>query len=249
MATNNNGTVNIAVYVTHEKDNNLNNVLSFIVRDEYHLKKLAVGAYSLNILDSHHLKIMHDAVKSANATVQTVSCGDFVVVYNYTEMSKNLNAILFNVKPTVLKKDGVIFKVIIYNKMIEHAASQALANHVARDYNNTAIVNDTNDAAAVADTMRKKNQKLFQTRFGGAANGDPTATTTNNDHSDDCDDNNNDDDVRDDDDDSMEYDDNGDVIDSEESLSTDGHGHMDETTSNYNECADDAAPAKRQKLE
>lgn len=101
MATNSSGTVDIAVYVTQDK-----NILSFIVQDEYHLKKLAVGAYSINVLDTQLLNDIN------TSQIITMSCGDYVIVYNYYEQYKKFNIILFNIKPTVLKKGSCIFKLI-----------------------------------------------------------------------------------------------------------------------------------------
>nr|WUR10765.1 telokin-like protein [Calliteara abietis nucleopolyhedrovirus] len=107
MATNNNGTVNIAVYTILDKSDN-NNTLSFIVQDEYHLKKLGVGAYSLNILDT---RLLNDLSERACVTF---SCGDYVVCHNFTDSSRNtsLNAILFNAKPLTLKKGDSLFKIV-----------------------------------------------------------------------------------------------------------------------------------------
>ncbi|QHB21736.1 TLP-20 [Artaxa digramma nucleopolyhedrovirus] len=110
MATSNSGTVDISVYATLDKRDNNQNVLSFIVQDEYHLKKLAVGAYTLNILDTQLLN------KLIDRDCVTVSCGDFVICYNFTERQNcGLNVILFNTKPTILKKGICIFKMIYYD--------------------------------------------------------------------------------------------------------------------------------------
>ncbi|ABY65800.1 tlp-20 [Orgyia leucostigma nucleopolyhedrovirus] len=106
MAASNSGTVDIAVYTTLDKEDN-KNILSFIVQDEYHLKKLAVGAYSLNILDTQLLNDLSER------NCSTISCGNFVICHNFTEQKNNaLNAILFNTKPTILKKGVCIFKIV-----------------------------------------------------------------------------------------------------------------------------------------
>ncbi|ACI47451.1 unknown [Spodoptera litura nucleopolyhedrovirus II] len=105
MATNNSGTVDISVHVTLDKEAK-RNVLSFIVREEYHLKKLAVGAYNINILDTQLLNSL------AQHKCNTVACGDYVVVYNFVENSNRINVILFNIKPTILKKGNCIFKIV-----------------------------------------------------------------------------------------------------------------------------------------
>ncbi|QYC92694.1 TELOKIN-like protein-20 [Trabala vishnou gigantina nucleopolyhedrovirus] len=115
MATNNSGTVNIAVYAIIDKQSD-KNILSFIVQDEYHLKKLAVGAYSLNILDTRLLDDLHEK------NCVTISCGDYVICHNFNENScgaiAGLNVILFNTKPTILKKGNCIFKIVYCNNSI-----------------------------------------------------------------------------------------------------------------------------------
>ncbi|AIZ48642.1 ac82 [Agrotis segetum nucleopolyhedrovirus B] len=110
MATSNSGTVDISVHVTLDKEAD-KNVLSFIVREEYHLKKLAVGAYSLNILDT---QLLNDLAQRA---CNTIACGNYVIVYNFTENSNKINVILFNTKPTILKKGNCIFK-LIYSDIV-----------------------------------------------------------------------------------------------------------------------------------
>ncbi|AYN45031.1 se71 [Alphabaculovirus alterspexiguae] len=117
MATNNSGTIDISVHVTLDKEAN-KNVLSFIVREEYHLKKLAVGAYNINILDTQLLNNL-----SSKKTCTTVACGDYVIVYNFVEnITNKINVILFNIKPTILKKGNCIFK-IVYVEDIAAAAT------------------------------------------------------------------------------------------------------------------------------
>ncbi|QEI03676.1 hypothetical protein [Rachiplusia nu nucleopolyhedrovirus] len=116
MATNSSGTVDISVYVTLDKEED-KNILSFIVQDEYHLKKLAVGAYNINILETQIISKFYDYKQHS-----IVACGDYVVLYNFN-LYKNLNVILFNIKPIVLKKGGCIFKIIFFNtdKMLQES--------------------------------------------------------------------------------------------------------------------------------
>jgi Nucleopolyhedrovirus telokin-like protein-20 (TLP20) len=117
MATNNSGTIDISVYVTMDQTEN-ENVLSFIVRDEYHLKKLAVGAYNLNILDTQLLRDINEH------DIRLIACGDYVITYNFTEQKGKLNVILFNIKPLILKKENCIFK-LIYPLSIETNARKS----------------------------------------------------------------------------------------------------------------------------
>ncbi|AXS67731.1 tlp-20 [Cryptophlebia peltastica nucleopolyhedrovirus] len=115
MAHNNNGTMDIACYVSLDKTDH-ENILSFIVQDEYHLKKLPVGAYHLKILDTQLLAPLTENL----VNYQTVTCGDYVVSHNFNE-ENNLNTILFNIKPLVLKKNCCIFKIkYMNNKIVEN---------------------------------------------------------------------------------------------------------------------------------
>lgn len=104
MATNSSATVDIAVYVSLDK-RDAKNILSFIVQDECHLKKLAIGAYSLNILDTQLLKSLGEY------ECTTVTCGEYLVSYNINEAG-GINAILFNKSPAKLKKGACVFKIV-----------------------------------------------------------------------------------------------------------------------------------------
>ncbi|ABI35748.1 Tlp-20 [Ectropis obliqua nucleopolyhedrovirus] len=129
MATDNNGTVSIAVYTIVDKENDYN-ILSFIVQDEYHLKKLAVGAYNLNILDTQLLNTLEES------SYHVVVCGDFVITHNIVDRkyartpNTKLNVILFNCKPVVLNKSDCIFKIVYrdISKMLEHNQNLLLRN-------------------------------------------------------------------------------------------------------------------------
>ncbi|AIE47796.1 tlp-like protein [Peridroma alphabaculovirus] len=146
MATNSSGTVDISAHVTLDRDAN-KNVLSFIVREEYHLKKLAVGAYSLNILDT---QLLNNLSERHNCT--TVACGDYVIVHNFTENSNKINVILFNIKPTVLKKDVCIFKIM---------------------YNDTTDKNAPVESIAVEE--QHSNSQLFQSAFAHESDDDASS--------------------------------------------------------------------------
>ncbi|AAZ67445.1 orf75 [Trichoplusia ni single nucleopolyhedrovirus] len=163
MATNNSGTVDIAVYVTLDKEND-KNILSFIVQDEYHLKKLAVGAYNLNILDTQLLaKLAQNQCRSS-----TIVGGDYVVVYNFN-VCNNLNVILFNIKPTVLKKGTSIFQIVYTDKMTEAVPKNEinLKNNFVEGINNnivdTAVVNGNDTDLAL---KKSTNSQLFLKTFG-----------------------------------------------------------------------------------
>ena len=108
MTTNNNGTVDIAVDV-NLTDENDKKVLSFIVQDECHLKKLAIGAYAINVIDSNKIlnKLLNDNDHVLN---KIVACGEFLIACNENE-SNGINAILFNKSCVTLKKGVCIFKI------------------------------------------------------------------------------------------------------------------------------------------
>ncbi|AAR28857.1 tlp-20 [Leucania separata nucleopolyhedrovirus] len=108
MATNNNATVDIAVYVSMDRNDEDRNVLSFIVQDECHLKKLAIGAYALKILDTKLLQSLGER------KCIVVSGGDYVIVHNINE-ANGINAILFNKNPIKLHKGMCLFKIIESN--------------------------------------------------------------------------------------------------------------------------------------
>ncbi|ADD73795.1 telokin-like protein [Lymantria xylina nucleopolyhedrovirus] len=105
MAANSSDTVNIAAYVTLDKEE-FRHTLSFIVQDEYHLKKLTVGAYNINVLDT---QLLDGLLKKR---CYTIVCGNYNVIYNFTE-EKKLRVMLFNASPIVLKKHSCIFKIVV----------------------------------------------------------------------------------------------------------------------------------------
>ncbi|UOQ18863.1 TLP-20 [Olene mendosa nucleopolyhedrovirus] len=105
MAANSSDTVNIAAYVTLDKEE-FRDTLSFIVQDEYHLKKLTVGAYNINVLDT---RLLDGLLKKR---CYTIVCGNYNVIYNFTEENA-LRVMLFNASPIVLKKHSCIFKIVV----------------------------------------------------------------------------------------------------------------------------------------
>ncbi|ABM45790.1 telokinin-like peptide [Spodoptera frugiperda multiple nucleopolyhedrovirus] len=152
MATSNSGTIDISVHVTLDKESSKRNVLSFIVREEYHLKKLAVGAYNINILDTQLLNNL------SQYKCNTVACGDYVIVYNFTENTSNrINVILFNIKPTILKKGNCIFKIVYEDdataivttdKMLDEPVKQHHQEHANSQLFKSAFTRDSDDAAS-----------------------------------------------------------------------------------------------------
>ncbi|ACO53523.1 TLP-20 [Euproctis pseudoconspersa nucleopolyhedrovirus] len=211
MATNNSGTVDISVYTILDKDINDcdKKVLSFIVQDEYHLKKLAIGAYTLNILDTQLLSDLmeRDCV--------TVSCGDFVVCHNFTELANcGLNVILFNIKPTILKKGVCIFKIIYQDKQYNQ---QKLFNKkmTSNCHSRSGDIRTTIETTTPYDVHHsvqnitqqqiqnlESNENLFQKTFTktlsfSSSSSSSSYNSKNNDDSDDCIKNNKNDDYDD----------------------------------------------------
>nr|AAO43569.1 Orf2 [Spodoptera litura nucleopolyhedrovirus] len=154
MATSNSGTIDISVHVTLDKEAK-KNVLSFIVREEYHLKKLAVGAYSINILDTQLLNNL------SLYQCKTIACGDYVIVYNFVENSNRINVILFNIKPTILKKGNCIFKIVHDDTTAPTAATDKMLD------------------APVAHQEQHANSQLFKSAF--ASNSDSGSSSSSED--------------------------------------------------------------------
>jgi Nucleopolyhedrovirus telokin-like protein-20 (TLP20) len=168
MATSNSNTVDISVHVTLDKEAN-KNILSFIVREEYHLKKLAVGAYSLNILDTQLLNDL--AQRSCTIT----ACGDYVIVYNFKENSNKINVILFNIRPSVLKKGGCIFKITYSDALPQQTPSPTPTGRTSDK-----ILDET---VATVDAQHANN-RLFQSTFARQSS---SSSSSSNDDADDDD--------------------------------------------------------------
>ncbi|AHH82654.1 TLP-20 [Buzura suppressaria nucleopolyhedrovirus] len=198
MTANNSGTVNILVYATLDQQDD-DNILSFIVQDEYHLKKLAIGAYSLNILDT---RLLNNLWRYHCATI---SCGNYVICHNFTE-DGNLNVILFNTRPTILKKGVCIFKIIYSippnNKTMQVAHKELVIANVTENKNlDSNTINDasfatkhgaelSNVSVVDDDSISESNRRKFEATFtdhdtnsvGGP--GDDRDTDTNDDDTD-----------------------------------------------------------------
>ncbi|AUV65357.1 TLP-20 [Alphabaculovirus myunipunctae] len=175
MATNNSNTVDISVHVTLDKEAN-KNILSFIVREEYHLKKLAVGAYSLNIL---HTQLLNDL---AQRSCTVTACGDYVVVYNFVENTSNkLNVILFNIKPTVLKKGACIFKIAYCNA----AMSAATKTKTTTTTTSAAVISDKILDEKVENLkVQHANSQLFKSTFARKSDDDSSSSSSSDDDDD-----------------------------------------------------------------
>lgn len=159
MATNSSGTVDISVYVTLDKEDD-RNILSFIVQDEYHLKKLAVGAYNLNILDTQIIAQFHDWKQHS-----VVAHGDYVILSNFN-VYKNLNVILFNIKPTVLKKGNCIFNIIFYNTDKILQKTDSIDTTPEKNTCNTSCnTTDFSIETTKSQLRQTENSKLFNKTF------------------------------------------------------------------------------------
>ncbi|AIU41309.1 tlp-20 [Sucra jujuba nucleopolyhedrovirus] len=137
MTDNSNGIVNIAVYTTLDKGEDGNNILSFIVQDEYHLKKLTIGAYNLNILPTQLLKDLR------NHYCVTVSCGDYVITHNVNE-NGGLNVIMFNSKPLTLKRGACLFKILYREKSNKMTSLHLDTNTYEENSINKKLASDNN---------------------------------------------------------------------------------------------------------
>ncbi|QNV47815.1 telokin-like protein [Alphabaculovirus altersperidaniae] len=169
MATSNSGTIDISVHVTLDKESK-RNVLSFIVREEYHLKKLAVGAYNINILDTQLLNSL------SKHRCNTIACGDYVIVYNFVDNSNKINVILFNIKPTILKKGNCIFK-IVYDDAVAHVGAAAPIATITTD---KMMLDDE----PVQHQEQHVNSQLFKSAFGSHSDDDDDSSSSDDESSD-----------------------------------------------------------------
>lgn len=166
MAINSNGTVDIATYVVQDREPEKNIItLSFVVQDEYHLKKLAVGAYCVNILDTRLLSNLH------NKQCATIACGYFVVTYNQNETG-GINAILLNTRPTILKKGSCLFKICYYDNNDDKTHFISTNNKMSNDTEpallcdrNLANDTDTNIANESDTNIANESDELFRSTF------------------------------------------------------------------------------------
>ncbi|AAG53818.1 unknown [Helicoverpa armigera nucleopolyhedrovirus] len=158
MAINSNGTVDIATYVVQDREPEKNIItLSFVVQDEYHLKKLAVGAYCVNILDTRLLSNLH------NKQCATIACGYFVVTYNQNETG-GINAILLNTRPTILKKGSCLFKISYYDDNDDKTHLISTNNKMSNDTEPTLLC-DNNLANDTDTNIANESDELFRSTF------------------------------------------------------------------------------------
>ncbi|QEI03458.1 hypothetical protein [Spodoptera cosmioides nucleopolyhedrovirus] len=165
MATNNSGTIDISVHVTLDKEAK-RNVLSFIVREEYHLKKLAVGAYNINILDTQLLNSL------PQHRCNTIACGDYVVVYNFVDNSNRINVILFNIKPTILKKGNCIFKIVYEDNAVAYNSDAAAS---------AASTTDKMLDEPVTHQQQHANSQLFKSAFAPSSDNSGSSSSDDDD--------------------------------------------------------------------
>lgn len=108
MAINNTGTMDISVNVTQTIKENMT-ILSFSVQDEYHLKKLGVGAYPLTIFETNLIK----QINKFKYIIET-SENSYNISLNFNALG-GINVLLFNRSPMMLKKDQCLFNIISEN--------------------------------------------------------------------------------------------------------------------------------------
>ncbi|ACF05354.1 telokin-like protein [Adoxophyes orana nucleopolyhedrovirus] len=120
MAHNSSGAIayiSVSVMLTRKKNEN---VLSFTVNDETHLKQLTCGAYHLKIVET---PLLDPLINSYHYYAPQVF-GDYTVIYNVDANSRQVKMILFNITSTVFKRDSVIFQIVYPNyKMLTDSKS------------------------------------------------------------------------------------------------------------------------------
>nr|AFS51950.1 DekiORF72 [Dendrolimus kikuchii nucleopolyhedrovirus] len=98
------------IVVNVEPADNDVDVLNFIIGNEYHLKRLGIGAHAIKVISSPHLERLH------RNHYCTISCGTYAILCNLVHGSEyDVETILFNRSETRLDKGGVLFKTKIYN--------------------------------------------------------------------------------------------------------------------------------------
>ncbi|ABL76017.1 telokin-like protein [Maruca vitrata nucleopolyhedrovirus] len=85
------------------------NVLDFIIEDEYYLKKRGVGAHVIKVASSPQLGLLYKNAYS------TVSCGNYGILCNLVQNGEyDLNAIMFNCAEIKLNKNQLLFQTKIW---------------------------------------------------------------------------------------------------------------------------------------
>ncbi|AKN80976.1 TELOKIN-like protein [Lonomia obliqua multiple nucleopolyhedrovirus] len=109
MASSSNTTPDIVVNAVFDEYNQ--NLLNFIIQDEYHLKKLGIGGHVVKVNSSDNLKHLY-----TNAFC-IVTSKNYGILCNLLEDSKSdINVILFNCAISKLNKGDVLFRVkFVYN--------------------------------------------------------------------------------------------------------------------------------------
>ncbi|AKC91690.1 tlp [Lambdina fiscellaria nucleopolyhedrovirus] len=168
MATNNSGTDSIAVRVTVDKSNdNENSVLLFVVQDEYHLKKLTVGAYDIRVTNAQTL-IELSRNPTRNSLI--VTCDDYVICHNFTETPNAINFLLLNKKPLILKKGKCMFKLVCLKSGDKTSNRAPSLPKISADGNNVhddSHRSDSDETERFAETAgNAKKRRIFEREFG-----------------------------------------------------------------------------------
>ncbi|ANF29708.1 tlp20 [Catopsilia pomona nucleopolyhedrovirus] len=171
MANINNTTADIVVRVAFDSDSGKNDtvVLSFMIEDEYHLKKLSVGAYAIKVISSPHLKHLY----KNHYYLSTISCGKYTILCNLVENGEyDINAIMFNHAETKLIKNDVLFKIKMF------AVGTIVAQHCSEnDSDEIEYDIDTNKTGVHPLAFKRKQQWQQQSELKTEAE-TATATTT-----------------------------------------------------------------------
>nr|CAA50545.1 unnamed protein product [Autographa californica nucleopolyhedrovirus] len=118
------------------------NVLDFIIEDEYYLKKRALAAHIIKVASSPQLRLLYKNAYS------TVSCGNYGVLCNLVQNGEyDLNAIMFNCAEIKLNKGQMLFQTKIWRS--DNSKTDA-AVHTSSPKRTVETENDDDGEAASA---------------------------------------------------------------------------------------------------
>nr|AFN21184.1 hypothetical protein Bmnpvindiagp070 [Bombyx mori nucleopolyhedrovirus]QWC64837.1 hypothetical protein [Bombyx mori nucleopolyhedrovirus] len=128
------------------------NVLDFIIEDEYYLKKRGVGAHIIKVASSPQLRLLYKNAYSA------VSCGNYSILCNLVQNGEyDLNAIMFNCAEIKLNKGQMLFQTKIYrpdNNKTDAAVNTSSPKRAVETENDD-DEDDEDDAASAIDEQKE----------------------------------------------------------------------------------------------
>nr|WRK23051.1 hypothetical protein [Bombyx mori nucleopolyhedrovirus]WRK23189.1 hypothetical protein [Bombyx mori nucleopolyhedrovirus]WRK23465.1 hypothetical protein [Bombyx mori nucleopolyhedrovirus]WRK23603.1 hypothetical protein [Bombyx mori nucleopolyhedrovirus]WRK23741.1 hypothetical protein [Bombyx mori nucleopolyhedrovirus] len=129
------------------------NVLDFIIEDEYYLKKRGVGAHIIKVASSPQLRLLYKNAYS------TVSCGNYSILCNLVQNGEyDINAIMFNCAEIKLNKGQMLFQTKIYrsdNNKTDAAVNTSSPKRTVETEDDYGDEDDEDDAASAIDEQKE----------------------------------------------------------------------------------------------